>query len=119
MKSMTHSIARVVHEVNRSYCISLGDHTQTNWEDAPQWQKDSALKGVEMHLANPDATARDSHISWMAEKQEQGWKFGPVKDADAKEHPCMVDYEDLPQEQRSKDYIFRGVVHAIAREMAR
>lgn len=39
-------IARVVHEVNRAYCEALGDTSQPKWEDAPQWQRDSAMLGV-------------------------------------------------------------------------
>lgn len=113
------AIARVTHEVNADYCRSLGDFSQTSWETAPQWQKDSAMLGVRMHLANPTATPADSHASWMAQKEKDGWVYGPVKDAEKKEHPCMVAYDELPQEQRSKDYIFRGIIHAIAREQAR
>jgi hypothetical protein len=30
-----------------------------------------------------------------------------------------VPFDELPPEQRAKDFIFQGVVHAIAREMAR
>lgn len=119
MKSMAHSIARVAHELNMAYCQSLGDYTQLPWEQAPEWQQQRAIKGVEFHLANPQATPADSHASWLKEKEETGWKYGPVKDPEKKEHPCFVPYDQLPQEQRSKDYIFRGVVHAIAREMAR
>lgn len=106
-------IARVCHEVNRAYCASLGDTSQPAWEDAPQWQKDSAIAGVNMHLANPDATPEDSHKSWLAQKEADGWKHGPVKDPDKKEHPCFVSYDQLPPEQRAKDYLFRGVVHAL------
>jgi hypothetical protein len=75
--------------------------------------------GVEMHLANPNATPEDSHKSWMDQKLKEGWVFGEAKDGNAKTHPCLVPYEQLPPEQRAKDYLFRGVVHAIAREMAR
>ena len=39
--------------------------------------------------------------------------YGPVKDLDAKQHPCMVPFEQLPVEQQAKDYIFRAVVHAL------
>lgn len=118
-KSMALSIARVAHEINAAYCRSLGDYTQGNWEDAPNWQRASVVAGVEVHLANPDLTPAQSHESWMAHKLKDGWVFGEVKDPEKKTHPCMVPYEQLPQEQRSKDHIFRGVVHAIAREMAR
>ena len=30
-----------------------------------------------------------------------------------KEHPCFVPYEELPTEQKAKDFLFRGVVHAL------
>ena len=106
-------IARVAHEINRAYCASLGDASQPAWEDAPEWQKASALAGVDMHLANPDATPEQSHESWLAQKSAEGWKYGPVKDAEKKEHPCCVPYADLPAEQKAKDYLFRGVVHAL------
>lgn len=119
MKSMVHSIARVCHEVNAAYCRALGDISQVPWEQAPDWQKESAIKGVELHLANPDAGPQASHDSWMNQKRAEGWSYGPVKDAEHKLHPCMVPFHDLPPEQQAKDHIFRGVVHAIAREMAR
>lgn len=106
-------IARVAHEINRAYCASLGDTSQPAWEDAPEWQKASALAGVDMHLTNPDASPEQSHESWLAQKTAEGWKYGPVKDAEKKEHPCFRPYAELPPEQKAKDYLFRGVVHAL------
>ena len=106
-------IARVCHEVNRAYCASLGDDSQPPWADAPEWQRQSAIVGVQMHRANPDAGPDDSHNSWLAQKRADGWKYGPVKDPDKKEHPCCVPYHDLPREQQAKDYLFRAVVHAL------
>lgn len=105
-------IARVAHEVNRAYCESLGDTSQPSWEDAPEWQKASVMIGVRLHL-DTDATPKPSHNSWLAAKERDGWVYGEVKDAEAKTHPCMVPYEELPVEQRAKDYIFRGVVKAL------
>lgn len=110
-------IAMAAHEANRAYCASLGDLSQLLWDDAPDWQKDSAIAGVNMHLANPDATPEDSHASWLAEKVAAGWVYGPVKDAEKKEHPCCVPYAELPEAQKAKDYIFRGVVHATKRAL--
>lgn len=107
------NIARVAHEVNRAYCASLGDHSQPSWEQAPEWQRKSAMTGVEFTVANPDAKPSDSHDSWLAEKLRDGWKFGMVKDPAKKEHPCFVPYDQLPVEQRTKDYLFQAVVRAL------
>lgn len=39
--------ARAAHEVNRAYCIALGDTSQPSWDEAPEWQRESAKKGVQ------------------------------------------------------------------------
>ena len=107
------AIARVAHEVNRAYCQALGDNSQPAWEDAPEWQKSSARSGVDLHVGNPAAGPEASHESWMAQKVSEGWTYGPMKNPDAKEHPCMVPFAELPREQQAKDFIFRAVVHAL------
>ncbi len=106
-------IAEVCHEVNRMYCQSQGDMTQPVWDEAPEWQKQSAITGVQFHLDNPTSKPSDSHESWLKEKQRDGWKFGAVKDPVAKTHPCFVSYEELPAFQKAKDFIFIGVVRAL------
>jgi hypothetical protein len=106
-------IARVAHEVNRAYCQALGDYSQPSWAEAPQWQRDSAMLGVKLHTENPEASASASHESWMAQKLAEGWAYGPVKLPDLKQHPCIVPFAALPREQQAKDFIFRGVVHAL------
>ena len=106
-------IARVAHEVNRAYCQALGDDGQPAWEDAPEWQRTSAINGVNMHALNPDAGPEASHEAWMQEKVDSGWVYGEVKDPEAKTHPCMVPFSGLPREQQAKDFIFRSVVHAL------
>lgn len=106
-------IARVCHEVNRAYCKALGDDSQPAWEDAPDWQKESALLGVDLHLNNPNAGPEASHQSWMAQKVKDGWIYGVVKDPDKRTHPCLVPFSELPVDQQAKDFIFRAVVHAL------
>lgn len=107
------AIAKVCHEVNRAYCASIGDNSQPAWADAPEWQQTSAINGVQFSIANPDAPPSASHDSWSAEKVAAGWVFGPVKDPEAKQHPCLVPYDELPLEQRTKDYLFQAVVRAL------
>lgn len=109
----TENVAQIAHELNRAYCQSINDYSQPPWEDAPDWQKQSAINGVKFHIENPDAPPSASHDSWLKEKIENGWVYGPVKNPDKKEHPCCVPYEQLPIEQQSKDYIFRQIIHSL------
>lgn len=106
-------IARVAHQINKAYCEALGDTSQPAWEDAPDWQRSSAMNGVAFHRANPDAGPDHSHKEWMKEKESAGWKFGPEKDPEKKEHPCFMPYDKLHVEQKAKDYLFRAVVHSL------
>lgn len=104
--ALIENAARLAHEVNRTYCEHLGDYSQPVWDDAPEWQKASARNGAEHRLDRPFSTPEESHENWYVHKLDEGWVWGPVKDVEAKEHPCMVPYRDLPAEQRAKDYLF-------------
>ncbi len=109
-KAFVEFAAILAHEVNRAYCASIGDSSQPTWKDAPQWQKDSAMKGVEFLCDNPKAKPEDQHRAWCEVKVADGWSWGPVKDPTKKEHPCLIEYDRLPQSQRTKDYLFGAVV---------
>jgi len=110
-------IAEAAHEINRAYCLALGDDSQPSWAEAPEWQKTSAVNGVVFHIQNPEAGPEASHESWLKEKEADGWVFGDIKDPEAKEHPCMVPFKELPTSQRAKDYIFRAVIHSMAKSL--
>lgn len=107
-------IARIAHQINKAYCEALGDYSQPDWKDAPLWQKESAIDGVLFHQKHPEADASASHENWLLEKIQNGWTYGEVKDADKKQHPCLVPFKDLPQEQRAKDYLFKAIVSALS-----
>lgn len=106
-------IAFLCHELNRVYCASVGDDSQVVWNDAPEWQKQSAINGVKFVYANRDAPASANHDSWSAEKVADGWVYGEVKDAEAKTHPCLVPFEELPPHQQFKDVMFRTAALSI------
>lgn len=103
--------ARAAHEVNRSYCEVGGDMSQKPWAEAPNWQCQSALEGVRAVIDGK--TPEQLHESWMLSKISDGWRYGEVKDFEAKTHPCIVPYDSLPEFQRRKDELFRDTVCAV------
>lgn len=118
MKITIEQIARVCHEANRAYCVALGDSTQKPWDEADEWQRKSAVYGVQFRLDNPCAPEKALHVAWCADKIADGWKYGPVKDGTKKEHPCLVEFSALPIEQQAKDWLFCAVCDSLLRIIA-
>ena len=112
MDLQTEQIAELVHEANRAYCRLLGDHSQAPWSLAPGWQRDSMRQGVEAILDGSAPTPEAQHMLWMARKIKEGWTYAEEKNAEAKQHPCMLPYAQLPPEQRFKDTLARAIVLA-------
>lgn len=110
--------AHIAHETNRAYCSALGDHTQPEWHDAPEWQKESARAGARAvidELAPPDPAL--SHAGWMERKVAEGWSYGLAKDPKAKTHHCLRPFAELPVEQRAKDHLFVTIVWHVAKAL--
>ena len=106
-------IARITHEANKAYCEALGDKSQVPWEDAPEWQRASSVHGVTDVMTGTTKGPEDQHKHWMAEKIASGWTWGETKDAEAKTHPCLMAYHDLPVEQQLKDHLFVTVAKVL------
>lgn len=112
------AIAQVCHEANRAYCAAIGDDSQSPWENAPEWQMDSAVSGVQK-IADGEITAPEqSHEGWSAHKLAEGWKYGEVKDPEAKTHPCLVPFGELPLEQQLKDRLFFSIAKTLLSQAA-
>lgn len=47
--------------------------------------------------------ARNVHEVWARTRIGQGWTYGPVRDDERKQHPCLVPYEDLPESEKVYD----------------
>ncbi len=109
-REMIENVARVCHEANRAHCYTIGDMSQPTWDAAPEWQRVSARMGVDLHMMG-DFGPEASHMAWMQQKLDDGWMYGTLKDPEAKTHPCLVPFSDLPIEQQAKDHLFRAIVH--------
>ena len=107
-------LARICNSANAAYCLTLGETHQKPWEELPEHHKESIIEGVNLHLDKPKASPGDSHNSWFNFKMEHGWSYGPEIDAEAKTHPCMVPFDQLPADQAAKDHLFKAICNTLA-----
>lgn len=47
--------------------------------------------------------AKNVHEVWAETRIKQGWTYGEQRDDKLKTHPCLVPYEELPDEEREYD----------------
>lgn len=47
--------------------------------------------------------AKNVHEVWAETRISQGWTYGEQRNDDLKTHPCLVPYEDLPEEEKEYD----------------
>lgn len=106
-------IAQVVHNIQKAFCMSIGDNSLPNWEDAPSEMHTTVIKGVNDLLNNPDAGAGFSHEKWMANKIADGWVYGEVKDWEKKTHPSLISFDQLPAHEVTKDVLFVETVRSL------
>jgi hypothetical protein len=59
------------------------------------------------------------HAEWTSELARDGWVAGPELSEDAKTHPNLVPYGDLPDEQHLLDALFSAAATATFRELGR
>jgi len=62
--------------------------------------------GVQLPREIADLTellARNAHENWAAQRQADGWRWGPTRDDVRKLHPSLVPYDELPESERVYD----------------
>ena len=47
--------------------------------------------------------AKNVHEVWAAGRIADGWTYGEKRDDMLKQHPCLIAYEDLPEEEKVYD----------------
>jgi hypothetical protein len=109
-----YDIAKVCHEANRALRAALGEGQYPAWEDCPERKQELVCKGVRFHIkCRGKATPKQSHYNWILGMQADGWTYGEEFDADAKKHPCLVPFDELPPEQQLKDELFANIVRML------
>lgn len=72
-----------------------------NYTPQPIDTSDVKLSAELMELA--ELMAENVHEVWAAKRLAQGWTYGPERDDAEKKHPCLVPYDQLPEEEKVYD----------------
>lgn len=58
--------------------------------------------------------AENAHDLWALQRLSEGWSYGPARDDRLRQHPCLVAYSELPENEKEYDRISaRGTLKAI------
>ena len=69
----------------------------------PQPLNTSDVQLDEEILELTERLAENAHDIWAQQRLADGWIWGPRRDGDKKEHPCLIPYEKLPESEKEYD----------------
>ena len=72
-----------------------------NYTPHPIDTKDVALPKELNALA--EDIAKNVHEVWSFGRMKDGWTYGEKRNDTEKKHPCLVPYEELPEEEKEYD----------------
>ena len=70
---------------------------------APQPMDTSDIQLPEELEALVEEMAKNVHEVWAETRIKQGWTYGPERNDKQKKHPCLIPYEELPEEEKEYD----------------
>ena len=81
---------------------------ETVWDDIPEERKMKMVETAELLLKDP--TPENAHKLWMEDRLKTGWKFGEKLDVDSRTSPYLVDYDELEDDVKWKDWMWVNVI---------
>ena len=74
---------------------------QNNYTPAPVDTNNVQLSEELMALA--EDISKNVHEVWAQNRMNEGWTYGPVRDDQKRQTPCLVPYEELSEEEKAYD----------------
>jgi ryanodine receptor 2 len=50
-----------------------------------------------------EALAENTHEVWSKNRINDGWTYGERRDDEKRQHPCLIPYDELPEEEKEYD----------------
>ena len=76
-------------------------NTNSNYTPEPIDTSDVVLPENLLQLV--ELLSKNTHHVWAKGRLNEGWTFGPVRDKNLKQHPCLIPYEELPENEKEYD----------------
>jgi len=54
-------------------------------------------------MALSEKLAKNIHEVWSAGRIAEGWSYGSTRNDDLKQHPCLIPYENLSENEKDYD----------------
>ena len=86
---------------SKNYLVTINTNDMKTYNPRPIDLSDVQLTEDLNELR--EAIAENAHEVWAVERQAQGWSFGPERNDEKKENPCMVPYSQLPEKEKDFD----------------
>ena len=77
------------------------DQTSNNYTPTPVDTTNIQLPEELMALA--EAISKNVHEVGAQNRIKEGWTYGPVRDDQKRQTPCLVPYDQLPEEEKAYD----------------
>jgi RyR domain-containing protein len=106
--SITEARARFVYEAARLQAFAVDAPVVPEpFDDRDGPFRLQFLNVIEM-MCGPDrkSSPEELHDDWVRAYETMGWRYGPVRDVEAKTHPDMVPFDQLEQREQDKDAVF-------------
>lgn len=99
----TYPIAQFIDAWNdsKNYLVAINSKEMKEYIPQPIDLSDVELTDDLNELR--EAIAKNAHDVWAKERMAQGWTYGPQRNDEKKETPCMVEYSQLPDSEKKFD----------------
>ena len=77
------------------------DQTSNNYTPTPV--DTTNIQFSEELTALAEAISKTVHDVWAQNRIREGWTYGPVRDDQKRQTPCLVPYDQLPEEEKAYD----------------
>lgn len=88
---------------NTIFATSINIMTNQNNNYIPSPVDTTNVQLPEELMALAEAISKNVHEVWAQNRIKEGWTYGPIRDDQKRQTPCLVPYDQLPEEEKAYD----------------